>query len=191
MNRAMQILLIAMTLVVSWLAMQIVHELGHVIGAVLSGGRVGAVVLYPTTISYTRIVENPHPLLVAWMGPLVGVLLPLVALVVARTVRSPVWYLIQFFAGFCFIANGAYIAFGSINSIGDAGDLLRHGASPLLIWLFGLTTIIAGFIAWHGLGPHFGLGREPRETSARHAFVLLAVLVAIIGFEIVLGRINQ
>src|SRR5262245_1903541 len=141
MSRLYQSILIAATLAASWLGMQAVHEFGHVIGAWLSGGKVAAVVLHPATISYTQLAENPSPLLIAWMGPLAGVALPLVALAIVRWAKLPGWYLIQFFAGFCLVANGAYIAFGSLNRIGDAGDMLQHGAPIALLWLFGLITI--------------------------------------------------
>ena len=47
-----------------------------------------------------------------------------------RLVRVPGLYLWRFFTGFCMIANGLYIAVGSFDRVGDAGDLLRHGAPP-------------------------------------------------------------
>src|SRR4026209_1573459 len=103
MKRQPQVLLIAATLACSWLAMQAVHELGHVAAAAVSGGRVKFVVLHPTAISYTEFSSNPHPLFVSWMGPIVGVLLPIVPLVIARWFRWRSWYLFQFFAGFCLI----------------------------------------------------------------------------------------
>ena len=188
MNRTFQAVLIVSTLVVSWLAMQIIHELGHVLGAKLSGGRVAEVVLHPTTISYTRLAENPRPLFVTWMGPLVGAMLPVIMLMLAKALRWSAAYLVQFFTGFCLIANGAYVAFGSINAVGDAGDLLKHGASRLLIWLFGLITIITGLMLWHGLGQHFGLGHRQREVNWRHACSMLAILISIVTTEIVLSR---
>ncbi len=64
--------LAASVLGLSWLAMQAVHELGHVLGAVATGGRVVRVVLDPTTFSRTVVEPNPHPGGVAWAGPLVG-----------------------------------------------------------------------------------------------------------------------
>jgi hypothetical protein len=72
MNRLPQILLILFTLAFSWLAMQVVHELGHVTGAKLSGGQVVRVVLHPLTISQTQIGENPHPLLSNGWDPALG-----------------------------------------------------------------------------------------------------------------------
>src|SRR4051794_31227951 len=137
MKRQHQIVLIASTLIFSWLAMQVVHEFGHIAAGIASGGHIGQVILHPAAVSYTRLTTNPHPLFVAWMGPLAGAALPVIALIVARVLNWRKTYLLQFFAGFCLIANGAYLAFGSFGSIGDAGDVLRYGAPVWLLWLFG------------------------------------------------------
>ena len=66
MARLHQTVLIVATLIGSWLAMQAVHELGHVLGAALTGSRVECVVLHPLTISRTDVVYGTSPLLV-WL----------------------------------------------------------------------------------------------------------------------------
>ena len=55
----------------------LLHELGHIAAAVVSGGSVRQVVLYPLTFSRTDVEPNPHPLLVVWAGPIFWALLPL------------------------------------------------------------------------------------------------------------------
>ena len=55
MARFHQLLLIATYLPFCWLAMQVVHEAGHVLGAALSQGRVERVVLHPLAISRTDL----------------------------------------------------------------------------------------------------------------------------------------
>src|SRR6266852_2985807 len=102
--------LIVSTVLGSWLGMQAVHEFGHVLGARLTGGRVAQVVLHPLTISRTDLSHNPRPLLVVWAGPAFGVLLPLALWGVAAGLRLPGAFVLRFFAGFCLLANGAYIA---------------------------------------------------------------------------------
>jgi hypothetical protein len=184
MKRQHQLVLIGSTLTFSWLAMQAVHELGHVVGSVLSGGQVAQVVLHPAKISQTRLAENPHPQFVAWMGPMFGIALPIASMLVARVVNWRGWYIFQFFAAFCLVANGAYLAFGSIGRIGDAGDLLRHGATPLLLWLFGLITIPTGLWLWNGLGPHFGLGSSGKVDRGV-SFIMLTLAAVLIVLELV------
>lgn len=171
----------------SWLGMQAVHELGHVLGAALSGGTIGRVVLHPLSISRTDLAANPHPLVVAWAGPLAGVLLPLLLWGTAARFRLSGAFLLRFFAGFCLIGNGVYLGAGSFARIGDAGELLRHGSSVWLLWVFGLLAVSAGLGLWHGQGRHFGLGPAAEPISpgiacaALTAFVVLVVVGLLVG----------
>ena len=73
MNRLPRIVLIVSTAVGSWLAMQAIHEFGHVIGVWLTGGEVARVVLHPLELSRVELTQNPNPLAVVWTGPLFGV----------------------------------------------------------------------------------------------------------------------
>jgi Peptidase M50B-like len=182
MDRVHQIILIAVTLLASWLAMQDVHEFGHVVGAWLTGGQVARVVIHPLTISRTDISYNPHRLLVVWAGPVLGCLLPLAALGVAAALRRRWTYLLRFFAGFCLVANGAYIAAGSFDYIGDAGVMLRNGSPVWLLWAFGAVTIPSGLLLWHRQGKHFGMGKTRDNVSPAAAYACLATLLALIIF---------
>jgi hypothetical protein len=163
-------LLIASTLLGSWLGMQAVHESGHVIAAWLTGGRVTDVVLHPLTISRTDLAENPRPLAVAWAGPLAGVAAPLLIWLAAAGWRIPGGFVLRFFAGFCLIANGAYVAAGALAGIGDAAEMLRHGSPSWCLWLFGVLAVPAGLRLWHRQGRHFGWGADPDGVSPAVAF---------------------
>ena len=132
----------------SWLAMQAIHELGHIAAATLTGGEVVRVVLSPMAISRTDVSPNPAPMIVAWGGPLVGIAVP-VLIAAAFRVRRRAMGLADFFAGFCLIANGVYIGVGSIDRVGDAGDLLRHGAPLWLLIVFGIVVVAGGLLLWH------------------------------------------
>ncbi len=127
MQRVNQLILIGTFVPFCWLAFMLLHELGHIAAAVVSGGSVRQVVLYPLTFSRTDVEPNPHPLLVVWAGPIVGTLLPLLIWWGFRRFQVPGDYLARFLAGFCLVANGAYIAIGSFDQVGDAGDMLKHG----------------------------------------------------------------
>ena len=140
-------ILIASTLLASWLGMQAVHELGHVCGAWLTGGSVKQVVLHPLTISRTDLLKNPAPLAVVWAGPLVGALLPLPFWLVSAAAKMPGSFVLRFFAGTCLVANGLYIGVGSFARIGDCGEMLSHGSELWHLWMFGLLTVPAG--VWH------------------------------------------
>ena len=167
--------------------MQAIHELGHVLGALVSGGRIVKVVLHPLTISGTYVFPNPHPLLEVWAGPFVGVLLPFLALLLAAGLRSPGIYLFRFFAGFCLIANGAYIGSGAFTGIADAAELLIHGSQRWQLILFGVISATLGLYLWNGLGPAFGLGESKGKVSRASAITSSILLALIVGIEMTIG----
>ncbi|MFH1268944.1 MAG: M50 family metallopeptidase [Planctomycetota bacterium] len=189
MNRFWQVLLIGSTLAFSWLGMMAVHELGHVLHLWLSGGTVEKVVLHPLEISRTDPGENPHPLVVAWGGPVCGCLIPILLLLLVRAAARSYAYLARFFAGFCLIANGAYLFGDSFVRGGDAHELIGHGTPQWVLIACGLPAIAAGVHLWNGLGPHFGLGRAEGRVDPRAALGVTLTLASLIVLEIVLfGR---
>ena len=187
MNRLWQFILIASTISLSWLGMQVVHEAGHVLFAWVGGETVQRVVLHPLTISRTDATHDRHPLLVVWGGPLVGSVLPLAALGIARLLRIRWLYLVRFFAGFCLVANGVYLGVGSTSGVGDAGDLLRYGAPLWTLVAFGLVATPLGLFLWNGLGPHFGMGEARGRVSRRAALGTLVVLLIVLLVESLAG----
>jgi hypothetical protein len=125
--------------------------------------------------------------MVVWSGPVLGVLIPLSAWLIAQQLKWSGAFLLRFFAGFCLIANGAYIAFGSVDNIGDAGDLLVHGASRWQLWIFGAITAPVGLLLWHQLGPHFGIGTAKKNVTPGAAYGSLILMVLLVGLEIAFG----
>jgi hypothetical protein len=188
MKRLHQAVLIASTLLGSWLGMQAAHELGHVLGAWLTGARVARVVLHPLTSSRTDLAENPSPLVVVWAGPVVGVLLPLAFWGIAAAWRIRGAYVLRFFAGFCLVANGAYLAGGSFGRIADCGEMLRHGTPIWALWLFGAATLPLGLWLWHGQGPHFGLGAAQGRVDRAVASAALAVCLLLLLLGLAVGH---
>ena len=184
-DRAFQILLVVSTLVISWLGMMVVHEFGHVLFAWLSGGSVARVVLSPLEFSRTDLQRNPHPLFVASGGALVGDALPLLVASLWRLLRWPGWYILQFFAGFCLVANGIYFAVVSfIPNAADPSDLMRAGSPQWPLVLFGIITIPMGFFLWNGLGPHFGLGQAAGKVGSKPAIAAFVCLLLLIVVEL-------
>jgi len=179
--------LIVTCLLNCWLWMQIVHESGHVLAGWLSGGSLACVVLHPLRISRTDLSHNPHALAVCWAGPIVGCLLPLAGwlLFPGRTRWTPWAVHLRFFAGFCLIANGAYLSVGAFPKIGDAGDLLRLGTAPWMLYGFGVLTIPAGLVLWNGLGPHFGLGLDRRPVPRALVISSIGLLAITVVLELI------
>lgn len=187
MNRFFQVLLIASAVGFSWLGMMAVHELGHVLHLLATGGTVDYVILHPLAISYTHPGKNPHPLAVAWGGAIWGCAFPMIALGIVRCLARPWTYLPAFFAGFCLIANGAYLAADAFMQGADARELVAYGSPPWLLVVFGLTAIAAGLLLWNGLGTHFGLGASGGKVDPRTAVGTAVALAVFVILEIVLS----
>jgi len=167
--------------------MQIVHEFGHVLAAWWTGGVVDKVVLRPWTISQTQLSRNPEPLTVAWAGPVIGAALPLLAWLTAKLLRIPGAYLLRFFAGFCLISNGVYLGAGTLENVGDAGDLQRHGSFAWLLFLFAVVAVPSGIWLWHNQGRHFGFGGAGGHVDDWAIAACVTTMFVLLGLELLLG----
>lgn len=161
-----------------WLAMLATHEVGHVAFAAVSGGVVQRVELPLLGFSRTDLIANPHPGLVAWGGPVLGCILPLILWMAVCTIRRGVGddkqhrgirrieRVVRGFAAFCLIANGAYLGVGGLDRVGDAGDLLHHGTPLWTLLMFGAVALAAGLWLLHTLGrPARGAARDPQSAN--------------------------
>jgi len=167
----------------AWLGMMAVHEVGHVIGACITGGQVNRVFLHPAAISRTDVAPNPSPTIVVWAGPILGSLLPLMALsasgLMAQT-SGQCRSLLQFFTGFCLVANGAYIGAGAFDGVGDAGEMLRLGTPLWAMLAFGILACALGFWLWHCMGSLKQFLSRPETVQPSQAFALAATLALVI-----------
>ena len=167
------------------------HESGHLLAALATGGRIDRLDLSPIGLSQTHLAHNPRTLVVAWAGPVVGVLDPLLAwlLVVWMRRRSqpiveePV---ITFLAGMCLIANGAYLGLGWIDRIGDAGQMMRLGTPIALMIGVGIVCVAIGLLLWHRMGNGLRLSQLTGKNTRRLIVGSLFILAAGFTLEIVL-----
>jgi len=166
------------TLITLWYGMMLTHETGHILAALATGGHIDYLAFPALGFSRTEISDNPHPLIVAWGGPGLGSILPLIATFALRPFKIRT-HLLDLFTGFCLLANGIYIAIGSFDKIGDAGDLLRHGSPIWTLWLFGGLAIVAGMAVWHSLGRSLGMRTRWRPSDGRIAIICSAFLLCI------------
>ena len=125
---------------------------------------------------------------VVWAGPIVGIALPLLVWIIMQSPRAPGWFIALFIVGFCLIANGAYLAIGSFEGIGDAGDMLSLGSPQWLLITFGVVAAPCGLWLWHGLGKRFGFGREACDVPLRTTIIVTGLVIATILVEIALTR---
>src|SRR3954470_2479273 len=111
---------VPLALYATWLGMMAVHEAGHVLHARVSGGVVDRVHIPLLGFSQTFYAVNPKPAFVAWGGAVWGCVIPLLLLAIFTLTPQAVRRAAQFFAGFCLVANGAYLGVGWSVRSGDA-----------------------------------------------------------------------
>jgi limonene-1,2-epoxide hydrolase len=149
--------------------MQVVHEFGHVLAAWCSRAGVERVVLLP--ISRTDTAQVAHPLFVYGAGAVFGAVFPVFLWQIVNGLRLKTAYLFRFFAGFCLVANGAYIGCDfSVIGPTDAGLLIEHGANRLQLVVFGIFCVSSGLFLWHGQSQFFfvkrGVNISPKQLVA-------------------------
>lgn len=139
-----RVLKVGLLLVLSWCAMTMTHEAGHLIGGWTSGGTLKDADLCPWHLPYSIFEPNPNPLLTLWAGPILGVAVPLLAASLIR--RSEGWFV----GWFCCLANGLYlaIAWWSGEQYLDTTQLLNHGAHPVSIAAYCALTISTGYVGF-------------------------------------------
>jgi hypothetical protein len=174
-------LLITSTLLAGWLGLQITHELGHVLHAMVSGGRVECVYIPVLGFSRTDLASNPHPVFVAWGGFIWGVIIPWALLGLANTFTSPAARPLRGFLAAALIGNGIY----ACSRVGDVEDILRSGGArwPLVLW--GIALILCGLFMLERFVNATPL-RATCEVSWRYAAGMAAVagiLMAIAAFS--------
>lgn len=177
MDRAAQLTLLAATAALGWLLMQVFHEAGHLLHAVVSGATVERVVLHPLTSSRTVLASNPHPLFVAWGGAIWGCLLPLALALAAHRLAPALTGVARAIAGLCLLANGVYLGAGGFVLAGDAGDLLLAGAARWQLVAFGVLACAGGLALWNRLGPRFA---APVDRRLLGGVVACAVTLAVV-----------
>ncbi len=187
MQRFQQLLFAVSLVALSWFAMMAVHELGHVIGAFVTGGSIRRVVLYPLTKSRTDVSPNQHPAVVVWLGPIVGCLLPLAAAAVLPLQRVALCNIAHFFAGFCLIANGAYISIGAFGRVGDCGEMLQAGTPLWVLLAFGIVTVSLGMFIWHRLGSVGNFINNPSIVTSKLTYSILSALIVVLVAEFTLS----
>lgn len=169
----------------SWLGMMLVHEAGHALAALCTGGHVERIIWHPLALSRTDVRPSPSPLIVVWGGPVFGSSAPLLAMFISSKMRWRFNYMLSFFAGFCLLAHGLYIGIGAVDPIGDAHEMLRLGTPRWVLATFGLTTIIGMWIFERvstKLG--FGLNSEAIVTRKAYGTFLAAFLLTCIGIAV-------
>jgi hypothetical protein len=65
-----------------------------------------------------------------------------------RRLRWPGWYVFQFFAGYCLVANGIYLGVVSfIANSADPSEMMSNGSPQWVLIVFGITAFPLGLFS--------------------------------------------
>lgn len=161
-----------------WLAMMLVHELCHVVGAWATGGVVTYVDVYPGRLSSTLVRPNPMPSVVVWSGILGGWLTPAAVALGCR--RLPVFFreVAECWAAFCLLAGGAYLAVGGTERLTDTGQLVAAGWQLPLLITAGASAALTGYAWSRRAWPRLLRTFNPRSMTIRLVALAWTFLVA-------------
>lgn len=138
-SRALRFLL---WLTAAWVVMTTTHELGHVVGGWLGGGKLVTLEIAPWRLPHSLHRPDPHPRFTLWCGPILGVVVPLAVALATRHALA------VFVADFAMLANGVYLALAwwAGDRFLDTPRMLSAGVHPLWIALFSIVTIGVGYV---------------------------------------------
>ena len=171
----------------------LLHECGHVINGIATGGRYGRIEISVLGWSYAYLADYGEARAVAWGGFLWETVGSLVLFLSWWALRRPgaVWGLL--FATYNFASGGVYMLTGLMSGRGDSANLARMSISePALIGLAIALILIACLLSTL-IAPLLRLGR--RRTPYRQTLVALGTpvitLVAILAIHNVAVRPTQ
>jgi hypothetical protein len=92
-------------------------------------------------------------------------------------------YLFVAFAGFCLLANGLYIGWGTVDPAGDAREMIRLGVPRGLMFAFGLLATLSGLWLLDRVSPMLGFGDRPKRIRTNDVawVITAAAIVWIVG----------
>lgn len=122
------------------------HELGHAIAMWIMGGQVARITINPFSWSYTYYASIPkYPIFATWSGALLGSLLGLIIMLIAKSIPST--YAVPFvFSGMgVMVSSGGYFILDLYTTkSGDPTNLLDLGIPRYMILMTGFILLAAG-----------------------------------------------
>lgn len=137
------------------------HEFGHTIAVVFSGGQIKEYVLNPFSWSWNLGQNVSNIIFTAWGGVTFGLLFALIPLLLIFKIRTT-WFvfLCKLIAACALMINGIYLLAGTLLNFGDGGELARLGISPTIIIILGVTYLLISMAFWSNLQYHLGFNKH-------------------------------
>lgn len=129
-------------LLIGWFPLQLLHEFGHIISCVINGGTIHKIAFHFNIFTETIREGSIHPVIDIWMGPIFGITLPFLLLLIPA--KKKIKEILLLFCAICLTGNGLYIGLGWLCDGGDGWELIRYKISLIWLILFGMTATLSG-----------------------------------------------
>lgn len=150
----------------------LLHELGHTVAAILTGGHSRGIMIHPFNFSYSYSNSIHHPLIHTATGALGSSLIAMVLFIVLIRWARPVLMPLLLIGPISLMDNGIYWAWDIITGARcDACNLAQGGISPWLLLFAGVGLCLVGIILTICLMRAIGFNNE----SFRHRLIILSI----------------
>ncbi|MEA5079169.1 MAG: M50 family metallopeptidase, partial [Anaerolineaceae bacterium] len=171
----------------SFCSFPFLHEGGHALATILTGGQVSGFNINPLGWSYLIYPSSPPNLLfTAWGGILFSTFISLFFIGIAFRYRNPFVVLIGFLGIYGLLHNGLDFIFGMVFATGDPSLLLRLGVPSWSILLAACFSLLFGSLLAFFFQPMIGI--KPTDLFAKR-FILLGLGFGLLRFFVTIYNI--
>ncbi len=157
-----QMLIVLGMFVFSYNFGNLIHESGHALNAVLTGGSLNKITMSPLSWCYAS-TSGGNETFVVWGGFLWQTIVPTVVLLLLWYFKSRLSLYALFLVLVSFGASGVYMIAGAVAGVGDGGSLVRYGVPPFLLLTVGSVLLLFCLALSLPMGVLLGIGRK--QTS--------------------------
>ncbi len=157
-----QMLIVLGIFVFSYNLSNLIHESGHALNAVLTGGSLNKITMSPLSWCYAS-TSGGNKIFVTWGGFLWQTIVPTALLILLWRFKSRLSLFALFLVLVSFAVSGIYMITGALAGIGDGGNLVRYGIPPFILLTVGSILLLCCLPLSLLMGVLLGLGRK--QTS--------------------------
>lgn len=167
-------------------ASTIIHELGHALTLVATGGEVDFIEVSPFSWSYAHYTSDPEPMATSWGGFLWETVFGLFAFFVLWIAKSRLSLFGVVLAIASLAGTGIYMLVGAVLRIGDSAALIRMGVPPSALIVIGsfLLLLVLPLILPLGVLLGVGKGKNKLTTTILVFSPIVAYLLAMVAFNL-------
>lgn len=167
-------------------ASTIVHELGHGLTLIATGGELDFIEVSPFSWSYAHYRSNPEPMATSWSGFLWETIFGVLAFSILWIAKSRLSLFGVVLAIASLAGTGIYMLVGAVLRIGDSAALIRMGVPPAVLVITGSVLLLLVLPLILPLGGLLGVGKGKNKLRITILVFspIVAYLLAMVAFNL-------